>query len=43
MTNHAAHERDLFTVICAVVCLVSLLFIGSAVAAIVLGGFEHLG
>ena len=43
MANHAAHERDLFTVICAVVCLVSLLFIGSAVAAIVLGGFEHLG
>ena len=43
MANHGAHERDLFTVICAVVCLVSLLFIGSAVAAIVLGGFEHLG
>ena len=43
MANHAAHERDLFTVICAVVCLVSLLFIGSAVAAIVLGGFKHLG
>lgn len=43
MVNHAAHERDLFTVICAVVCLVSLLFIGSAVTAIVLGGFEHLG